>query len=405
MEIKIRNFGPVSNGYNENEGFLPLAPVTVFCGPQSTGKSCVAKLLSTLSWIEKALVRGDFNVAYISKYNRFVKYCSNQNIHKYFSPNTEIHYRGTAYNLIYKDSKFQVIENKDKSQYKRPQISYIPAERNLLSSIEHVENLKNLPTTLSWTREDFYRALQNQKEALDLPIENVQLVYNKSNKIASIQPKKDGNYRIHLSESSSGIQSVTPFFVVLKSLSQNIGNKETTVSLKESDVINKRVMEILQDDSITPETRRMLIEKVNDSSNKVLFAVVEEPEQNLYPLSQRNVLFELLKINNMHEGSHLLITTHSPFILDYLTLAIKARQVATRTSKESLCADVDAIVPHGAWTEGENVIVYQIDNNGNITALPKYDGMPSDSNRLNEMLVETNDMFNALMDIEERCKK
>lgn len=58
--LKIRNFGPIKEGYDEDEGYMTFSPFTMICGPQGAGKSCVAKLYSTFTWIEKALVRGLF---------------------------------------------------------------------------------------------------------------------------------------------------------------------------------------------------------------------------------------------------------------------------------------------------------------------------------------------------------
>jgi len=59
--IKIRNFGPIKNGFEAYEGWIDIKKVTCFIGNQGSGKSTVAKLISTFTWIEKALVRGDYN--------------------------------------------------------------------------------------------------------------------------------------------------------------------------------------------------------------------------------------------------------------------------------------------------------------------------------------------------------
>lgn len=55
--IKIRNFGPIKEGYQENDGWIDVKKVTVFIGNQGSGKSTVAKIISTFTWIEKSLVR------------------------------------------------------------------------------------------------------------------------------------------------------------------------------------------------------------------------------------------------------------------------------------------------------------------------------------------------------------
>ena len=58
-KIKIRNFGPIKEGYQENGGWIDIKKVTIFIGNQGSGKSTVAKLISTFMWLEKALIRGD----------------------------------------------------------------------------------------------------------------------------------------------------------------------------------------------------------------------------------------------------------------------------------------------------------------------------------------------------------
>jgi predicted ATPase len=53
MKFKIQNFGPITDGLSGDEGFIRIAGVTVFIGGQGTGKSFVAKSLSTMMWLEK----------------------------------------------------------------------------------------------------------------------------------------------------------------------------------------------------------------------------------------------------------------------------------------------------------------------------------------------------------------
>ena len=60
-KIRIKNFGPIKEGYIENGGWISIDKVTVFIGNQGSGKSTVAKLISTFSWIEKAIYRGDID--------------------------------------------------------------------------------------------------------------------------------------------------------------------------------------------------------------------------------------------------------------------------------------------------------------------------------------------------------
>jgi predicted ATPase len=47
-KIKIKNFGPVKDGFQGNGGWFDVKKVTVFVGNQGSGKSTVAKLISMI---------------------------------------------------------------------------------------------------------------------------------------------------------------------------------------------------------------------------------------------------------------------------------------------------------------------------------------------------------------------
>ena len=92
-KIRIKHFGPIISGLTlkQTDDFIEIKKFTIFIGNQGTGKSSVTKLISTLSWIEKALYRGDIKENYVTSYNRFVKeYCNYQNLKNYFTDSTEI---------------------------------------------------------------------------------------------------------------------------------------------------------------------------------------------------------------------------------------------------------------------------------------------------------------------------
>src|SRR6266496_1824342 len=105
-KIKIKNFGPIKEGYLENEGWLDIGKVTLFIGNQGSGKSTVAKLISTFTWIEKVLTRGDFSVKYFQRKNKLKNYLKYHRLDNYFANAerqgiVEIHYKGDSYNLDY----------------------------------------------------------------------------------------------------------------------------------------------------------------------------------------------------------------------------------------------------------------------------------------------------------------
>lgn len=427
--LKIKHFGPITEGYKDNDGFMPFSKFVFFCGPQAVGKSCIAKLFSTFSWIEKALVRGDFKIDYVTgeedfivtsekkivvsddgkkivvqPMNRFAYiFCAFHQLQNYFKPETELHYKGTAFEMRYADGSLTIkaIENLN---YLRPQIIYIPAERNLISVLDNAENVKDLPQSLSSLLSVYNKACKSIQGEVKLPINGFKFYYNNSEKTAYIA---DGSNSVRISEASSGLQSLSPLYVALHYLSQQIqlpsAATQQKQSAKEKETIENRIAEILKDDTLSTSLRQMLIKQASDVTNKYLLSIVEEPEQNQYPTSQREVLYQLIALHK-GENDQLVITTHSPYIINYLALAIKARSISKVYRSAHVLSKLSSIVPPDAMIDGQDVTVFQVNDDGTVSQLPKYDEMPSDDNLLNNLLEESNDMFNQLLDIEEECQ-
>src|SRR5574344_2441488 len=142
-KLKIQYFGPIAEGFQENNGYMEITPVTVFCGNQATGKSTIAKLYSSFVWLEKAFARLDFKIGSFS-INDFLTIIENQKLRSYFTSNTYLEYDGVLYNFIYQKNKIEVkshIVNKQFPDYFRPKIMYVPSERNLLNVLEDAENI------------------------------------------------------------------------------------------------------------------------------------------------------------------------------------------------------------------------------------------------------------------------
>jgi len=408
-KIRIRNFGPIKEGYQENDGWLDVKKVTVFIGYQGSGKSTVAKLISTMTWIEKALVRGDFKEKDLTVYNRFAKHCSYQNIQSYFKENTRIEYKGKAYSILYELGNVLVSKNKDNG-YSFPKIMYVPSERNFVSSVKNVRNLKGLPSTLYTFSDEFIDAIEDIKGHIDLPINNAKFEYQKLNKLSWIIGE---DYKIKLSEASSGFQSFVPLFIVTNYLSHSL-EKETDSTVKEISIeegkrIREEIEKIYSNPNLSEEVKKASLEYLSSRFKYSCFInIVEEPEQNLFPSSQRQIVNILLEFVNMNKGNELLMTTHSPYIINYLTLCIKAESIyKTLTDKKFKLSDpefsqTNEIVPMSSTVKANDLVIYEFDEgDGSIKKLGNYEGIPSDINYLNQSLAESNRLFDLLLEIEE----
>lgn len=398
-KLKIRNVGPIRKGF---DGFMDFKGITVFIGNQGSGKSTVAKLFSTLSWIEKALVRKDFTEEYITKYNRFQKkYLAYQNIHNYLSEKSYIEYIGEAYNLKYSDGELYVLKLKENS-YNFPKIMYVPAERNLVSSIDRLEKIKNLPSPLYTFYDEYADAKNEFTEGIDLPILNARVEFSKQGK-----PMLYGdNYEIPLVEASSGFHSLVPLVVVTEYLSKAIKNElsksRKEFSREEEIKIRNTINRLLSRKDISDEVLRVALEQLSAQHTYNSFInIVEEPEQNLFPSSQRLILNYLIRHYNQEENNRLIITTHSPYVINYLTLAIKAKEIL-KNSTSDVKSKVDLVTPSASVVNSSNVSIYELNEiSGEIVKLGKYKGLPSDENYLNVHLEEFNNLFVQLLEIED----
>lgn len=404
-KLKIKNIGPVKDTNQLENGYIDFEEVTVFIGNQGTGKSTISKIYSTLSWIEKALVRGDFNISYISQYNRFKKQLAYQNIGNYLKDDSYLEYIGKAFKIIYKNGKVEISENDDReTNYFFPKIMYVPAERNFVSTVERPDLVKRLPLPLYTFLEEYEYAKQNLSDAINLPVGNLKFEYRKTNKKSWLIGE---DYRIDLLEASSGYQSLVPLYLVTNSLSKIISN-EVNSSFKERSVADEnkiriQIDKIFSNDNISEDIKRLLLEKLSSRVRYSSFInVVEEPEQNLYPTSQKDVLFSLFSNKNKNDLNKLVVTTHSPYIINYLTLAIKAFMIRPKIN-ESYLKELNKIVPPEAYINPETVNIYQLDESGKVTKLEDYKGLPSDENFLNEFLSAFNDDFVQLLELEKNA--
>ncbi|MDR3693723.1 AAA family ATPase [Mucilaginibacter sp.] len=423
-KIRIKNFGPIKEGYNENDGWLDIKKVTVFIGNQGSGKSTVAKLISTFTWMEKALTRGDYDKKAFQNTGVLKRYLAYHKIANYFrhdSPDDRltygrnfpdesvIEYIGDSYSFKYYRRYLKISENQS-GNYPLPQIMYLPADRNFISSVDDLKTQRIFSAALSELLYEFDNSKKEMKGDLRLPINEVDLEYDKENDILFL--KGDG-YKIKLAESSSGFQSFVPLFLVTWFLTNSVKNQAENKEPMSSDELNRfkrGVTDIYSNNNLTDEQKRTAISALSGRFNKSAFInIVEEPEQNLFPTSQWQMLKSLLQFNNMNGGNKLIMTTHSPYIINYLTLAVKGFLVEEKIkdlgNEEELNSKLASIIPLNSVVKPDDLAIYELDDNGGIIKLGDYNGLPSDNNYLNNNLSEGNNLFASILDIEDELEE
>lgn len=192
---------------------------------------------------------------------------------------------------------------------------YIPAERNFLHLIaENVLGLINnniqIPKHLLSIGQEYEKAIQTIKE-LPLTIIDKNFIYKREGKTSYIY--HNNNEKVDLLESASGLQSIIPILLLV----------EYSKSLKEKYNFN---------------------------------FVVEEPELNLYPKAQHELIKYLVK-NCLFERKNLILTTHSPFVLASINNLLLAFDKGKTNPKE-----VNKIIKKESWLDPKNFIAYELKN-------------------------------------------
>ena len=342
----VKSFGPVK------DLDILFKKVTLFIGDQGTGKSCVAKLFSMFKWTEKVLSQKKYKLSYFEQYNRFQKMlCKYHRIESFVNESSYIKFEGDLYDFLYENGNFSVTD-KNHEIKGISKVMYVPAERSIVSVAENKSKLlKELPDSSETFSDEFVNAKKFFQNGYNLPFEGLRFEYDSLNDAGWIHGV---DYKVRLINASSGIQSSLPMCIVSEYLSSKISDKEEVkLSKEEKDKLEKRVAEIMQNEEYSDSIKDMMIRQLSYANRyNQLINIVEEPELNLFPRSQMEVLFSLISNNASAEENMLVFTTHSPYSLAIInTMIMGAKAYANATEEQR--GQIEAILP----------VKYQINEN------------------------------------------
>ena len=361
--IQIKNLGPI-----KDTGLINLTDVLLVIGRQSSGKSTFMKVLCFCRWIEKKIMTSFDNTIQAYTHNkRFTREL--KQFHRidemYFKEDTEIIYDGDVVTISLTgvdqnakiNRKLEAWEDRYNSK-----LSYIPAERNLVSAVQNIND-----TYKAKERDSIFNFIQEWYEAKD--------TYGSDNKL-TLSLTDDFKYYsdegldyvvlpngkpITSFYASSGVQSIMPIDVMTDYIMGVVGK---VVKFSMSDLMN-RLMESLDTDvrneivhgahEVTEEELAPIRDKMKYQSAQLF---IEEPEQNLYPDAQRklvqNIIRHLKAVKSI--GKHrsmVVLTTHSPYVLSILNVLIAdAAAVEKKPGDERLkdVVDESTLLPTDAFS-------------------------------------------------------
>ena len=362
--ITIRNIGPIKEVKE-----IYLNKINVFMGLQSSGKSTIAKIISFCIWVEKDVATSQS----LSEYQENKTYFRErlESFHKikgYFNSNSYIHYRSEVIDIVWKNEECS-ISWIDKYAYKRSKIAYIPSERNMVI-LPEARKSEFGNTNIRSFLFDWFEARKKYSNENNLSVLNlgVNYYYVEGSEEDHIRGNNtDAEYDILLSNASSGLQSITPLIAMIEYLTKWIYD-EDTISF-EQDERKQRVNRILAVEKVLKpyydkddlpigdiqELVKSFNEKLHEKEEKAveyfndyktisnsLFKtmnsqfIIEEPEQNLFPETQRDLVYYFLQKCLNKEGNRLTLTTHSPYVLYALNNCMMAGLVSDKMEANEL---------------------------------------------------------------------
>ena len=330
--LLIKNFGPIK------EANLTLGKTNIITGMQSSGKSCVLKTACYCSWVEKRLELTQ-KINGFGKGSAFIDIMADYyKMAGYIQDNTYIVYdtRHLMFSYDHSAKTFKMTWKSKRWEYKRPKISYIPADRNLVAAIPVWKSLPmdgNMIEFMSdWDKARKF--VKKEENFLDFGMSYSYDSISDSDKI-----QLENGKPLMLRESSSGIQSLLPMYVHLDYLvngQYKDRNSKISYDQKEerknllSTIYNKfnRKEEGAHSEIVTiegydydfvskekAERFKSMYHKYINVDHSEIF--LEEPEDNLFPPTQCKFVNWLLDAIEEHNDM-LFIATHSPYILNKL---------------------------------------------------------------------------------------
>lgn len=429
--ITIKNVGPIK------EVSFDLNKINVFMGPQSSGKSTIAKIVSYCSWYEKNIIlhtskRPDFFEELISFHNLE---------ESYFSSGSRIQYESELckINFIWGDDKNSRVDVQlgNGKVFRNRKIIYIPAERNFVTLPGLGKYNETRDNILSFMYKWFLAKKDlSAKNAFFMPIKGLGDVSFYYDKDADSDNVNIGNENaIRLNHTSSGLRSCIPLLVVFNYIITNIYNtrrtqtpfeivdieekleivkteaEDTTEDVRSSmaklkaqvDEMSKtiKLAKDLNMEEILPQNFNESLLEIQEQLANILGlysdyyysqVIIEEPELNLFPKTQQELIYYMISVlNSVNRKHQLVITTHSPFILFAINNCMMGGLVGDKIPND----EKYRIASASAWINPSDVSIYEI-HEGTIKRIQDEEGIIED-NYLNQAYKENSNEYLTML--------
>ena len=339
QRLIVHNIGPIV------KADIRLKKVNVFIGPQSSGKSTIAKIISFCSWLEKN--KHELEGSYLFAGSVIDKMVTYHRMEGYLSEKSRIFYQGDNIAFVYNwtdEIPLEFIEghyipshhsSKEEFFFKterltNPKVLYIPAERNFVSVVPNLQKYDDSKDSLQSFVVDWYEAKRSFKKDDALDLIDLNMKYYSDNDEDYVQIEE--GMAIKLRNASSGLQSVIPLLVVADYMTKGMYAKERPFSVEERDVLD-RILHRLAIEKLPTNDIEDLKRRLSGFMQGKVYShtqfVIEEPEQNLFPTEQYKLMEYLVAIINHGKQHRMTLSTHSPYIINFLNVLLRRPKDST----------------------------------------------------------------------------
>ena len=355
-KLIIRNFGPIKNVE------LDLKKFNVIIGDNATGKSTIAKVLAVcryFSYIMESTLLESF----------FEQGLEAWGLSEFIQENSQIsyeceHYSFKAIRKIEKDN----LENPNASllefhYFSTELVALSPRFKNLLNELKQIKLNQGVGKDYinqSWTiptsffQNDVASVLVNP---LYIPTERgLQSVFSLGK--SSIQNISDSLFNQFakldlISRNFKNETAIEPFDISYKNLDgrgyiRKHGDEKFYSLFNGASGYQSTIPIVL------------VLKYYDRIKNKIKTFLIEEPELNLFPKTQQELITYLVE-NMVTVGNVFLLTTHSPYILTSLNNLMYAYKVGKANKDE---VENKIKIPEKYWLNPQDICVYQLLTDG-----------------------------------------
>lgn len=379
----IKSLGPVTSIDIE------LNKVNLIIGPQSSGKSTVNKVACFCSWVEKEIaIRQD--AAFVNAEEVFItNLIEFHKLEEFMCEQSYIGYESEVMRFSFSNEGGEFdFDWKDRWTYKRCKTAYIPAERNIVAAIPNWFDIKMTYNSIrsfmsAW--EEARNCFQANKKIEILNL-GVDYYYDKLKR--SDWVKINENKTLNFTNTSSGLQSLIPLFIVLQYITNTLFSEE-----EEDSVGNQTLLK---------ELKRRLYTELDKEKAEAIYTFyaniqstniyMEEPEANLFPTTQRDLIYKLMQIVTDSRDHNLFITTHSPYALYALNNCMMAYKVKDKVDKQL----TDKLPCLNACIDANKVSLWQMQD-GQLYPIKKADTQTLGAHYFNDAMNEILNEYYIMM--------